>query len=100
MKNKTNLKAIVLSLGLAAAMLPVQAQGVLGNPFDDYYEEKEQESSQGGGVLLRGTYGISENTNEGGISNYGIGEPVPMGSGIAILLAAGLGYVALKKKED
>ena len=35
-----------------------------------------------------------------GISNYGLGETVPVGSGIVILLGAGLGYVALKKKED
>ena len=27
-------------------------------------------------------------------------DPVPLGSGIAILIGAGLGYVALKKKED
>ena len=38
--------------------------------------------------------------DEGGITNSGIGEEVPLGGGIAILLAAGLGYAALKKKED
>ena len=38
--------------------------------------------------------------DEGGITNSGIGEDVPLGGGIAILLAAGLGYAALKKKED
>ena len=27
-------------------------------------------------------------------------DPAPLGSGIAILIGAGLGYVALKKKED
>lgn len=27
-------------------------------------------------------------------------EPAPLGSGIAILIGAGLGYIALKKKED
>ena len=35
----------------------------------------------------------------GGISNDNFTE-APLGSGIAILLGAGLGYVALKKKED
>ena len=38
--------------------------------------------------------------DEGGITNSGIGEEVPLGGGIAILLAAGLGYASLKKKED
>ena len=27
-------------------------------------------------------------------------DPAPLGSGIAILIGAGLGYVALKKRED
>ena len=27
-------------------------------------------------------------------------QEVPLGSGIAILIGAGLGYLALKKKED
>jgi hypothetical protein len=36
--------------------------------------------------------GIDVNTQDFGQS--------PLGSGIAILIGAGLGYVALKKKED
>ncbi len=84
-----------------AAMLTapsVKAQGVFGDMLDNYYSEKE--SSSNSGALLRGNYNISENTDDGGISNYGIGETVPMGSGLVILLGAGLGYAALKKKED
>ena len=41
------------------------------------------------------------NSIEGGITNSGIGQQsAPLGSGLVILLGAGLGYVALKKKED
>lgn len=40
---------------------------------------------------------IDSNTG-GGIQNDDFGAP--LGSGIVILLGAGLGYVALKKKED
>ena len=47
----------------------------------------------------RGALNVTGNT-ESGISNYGIGEEVPVGSGLVILLGASLGYVALKKKED
>ena len=36
----------------------------------------------------------------GGFTNANFGEEVPIAGGIAVLLAAGLGYVALKKKED
>ena len=100
MNNYKKLKALVLSMGLGVAMLmttSVQAQVI--NLLDEYYDELDQKNSQNAGPLLRGDYSISGNTEEG-ISNYGIGETVPMGSGLVILLGAGLGYVALKKKED
>lgn len=34
------------------------------------------------------------------IDNQTFGQTVPVGSGIAILLVAGAGYAALKRKED
>ena len=98
-KNKLKLKAIVLSLMLAAGtMLPasVSAQevvaetggGLLGNGklfgFD--------------GMLFGDRAGEPEQLELEGLTNDGFGAP--LGSGIAILLGAGLGYVALKKKED
>ena len=46
-----------------------------------------------------GLFNKSINTT-GGITNQGIGEEAPLGSGLVILIGAGLGYVALKKKED
>ena len=99
-KSKFNLKTIVFSLGLAAGMMlpaSASAQGVFGDMLDNYYSEKE--SSSNSGPLLRGDYSINDNT-DGGISNDGFGSNAPLGSGIAILIGAGLGYVALKKKED
>ena len=92
---KMNLKAIVLSLGLAAMMLPANAmaQGTAERP---------------GGLFglndLFGAEGLFQTKGEGQeldlnveIQNF---EDAPLGSGIAILIGAGLGYVALKKKED
>lgn len=99
-RKKLTLKAIAFSLGLAAATLPAQAQGVFGDMLDNYYSEKEQ-SSQGGGALLRGS--TRETPNASGSftnGNFGESDPAPLGSGIAILMGLGLGYVALKKKED
>ena len=96
MKKTTSLKAIALSLGLAAMMVPatLNAQinhGLLQNPY------KSQDDHRQGGMLRQGEpVEISDN---GGITNQGIGE-APLGSGLVILLGAGLGYVALKKKED
>ena len=103
-KNNKKLKALVLSLGLGAALLTapsVKAQGVFGDMLDNYYAEKEAQSSQGGGALLRGV--TREEPNFSGSftnGNFGETDPAPLGSGIAILMGLGLGYVALKKKED
>ena len=135
MKNhKRKLKAIALSLALAAMMLPasVSAQelvdetggGMFGlgklfetdELFDNLIEEEPTEiwMPESGGLFNSYESGNADNTflgNRGlfninipgntdtGITNQGIGE-APLGSGLLILLGAGLGYVALKKKED
>ena len=101
MKNKTNRKTIALALALAAVMLP------LGS----YAQEKFE---RGGGMFCRGesfqSDGLSRSmlnqkeTSRGGSFNGTFTndnfETTPIGSGIAILIGASLGYVALKKKED
>ena len=93
-KSKT-LKAIVLSLGLAALMAPatMNAQinrGLLENPYKDNsnknYGMMNPQGDRSGGMEI-------------GVNTQDFGQ-APLGSGIAILIGAGLGYVALKKKED
>lgn len=39
-------------------------------------------------------------TDEGGISNWGIGETVPLGSGLLILTAAGAGYAIYRRRNS
>ena len=100
--NKLNLKATVLSLGLAAGMMlpaSASAQGVFGDMLDNYYAEKEQ-SNQSSGMMLRGSGDRSGESFSFTNGNFGESDPAPLGSGLVILLGAGLGYVALKKKED
>ena len=92
-KSKT-LKAIALSLGLAAMMTPatMNAQinhGLLQNPY-------KTESNKNHSMLKQSTRD-AESFN---ISNGNFNEQAPIGSGIAILMGLGLGYVALKRKED
>ena len=90
-----NLKAIVLSLGLAAMMLPANAMA-------------QGTSKRPGGLFgfndLFATEGLFQNRSEEQelelIVEIQPFEEAPLGSGIAILIGAGLGYVALKKKED
>ncbi len=99
MKNTKNLKTIVFSLGLAVMMLTannLNAQndgsrglfGMGGSSADKEYST---------GSLMKGD---PISFTDEGVYNNGIGETVPLGSGVAIMLVAGLGYVALKKKED
>ena len=97
MKTTKKLKTITLSLGLAALMfqaVTVDAQvinrGLLQNPYKDNSNKNHGMMNQQGD--RRGGMGIDVNTQDFG--------QAPLGSGIAILIGAGLGYVALKKKED
>ena len=97
MNNNKKPKALVVSLGLAAMTLTAnnlnaQNGGGLfgrGETSSDYATASSNES------MLRQGDPTSIN---GGFQNDDFGAP--LGSGIAILLGAGLGYVALKKKED
>jgi len=99
-KNYEILKVLVLSLGLATMTLTandLNAQNGgglfgLGATSSDYTANSSEES-----LLQKG--GAGDSTITGGIQNDNF-EDVPLGGGIAILLGAGLGYVALKKKED
>ena len=94
---KKSLKALALSLGLAALMAPatMNAQinrGLLQNPYKD-------ESGKNHG-MMNSTGSRGEITlPSSNIANDDF-STAPIGSGIAILIGAGLGYVALKKKED
>lgn len=98
----------MFSLGLAAMTLTannLNAQnggGLFGlGPSSESTGSYQEES------LLRGrpkkTYADinGDNSEPTGININGIGQSnAPLGSGIVILMSAGLGYVALKKKED
>ena len=119
-ESKLNLKTIAFSLGLAAGMMlpaSASAQGVFGDMLDNYYAEKEAQSSQGGGALLRGSetrsvegYSISTgqfggNGGQAGgdygiiIGTFGQEPPAPLGSGLFIMAAAGAAYAFSKKRK-
>ena len=101
MVKSQTLKAIVLSLGLAALMAPatMNAQinrGLLQNPY------KQDNSQKNTGMMNpNGNRGVDGSGLTVLKQDFGAEAPsAPLGSGIAILIGAGLGYVALKKKED
>ena len=92
---KMNLKAIVLSLGLGAIMLPANAmaQGTAERP-GGLFGLNDLFAAEG---LFQTKGEVEELELNVDIQTF---EEVPLSSGIVILLGAGLGYVALKKKED
>ena len=91
------MKTLVFSLGLAAMMLSVTEMNAQSRGLFDRGEASADMEGRGGRGMINGG-GTS------GITNYGIGEwdgeEEPLGSGIAILVGAGLGYVALKKRKE
>ena len=96
---KTNYrKALVLSMALSALLaMPTitfaqrEKDGLFGT-------DPAAKNVQSGGMLNQGNNRGETSVTGNGIQNDDFGAP--LGSGIAILLGAGLGYVALKKKED
>ena len=102
-------RALVFSLVLAATMLlapSVHAQGML-NLLDEYYAEKDKKSNSGG-LMGRGSFGGYNLSNQqfgsnshGGyqLSNQTFGQETPVGSGLAILTVAGMGYAAMKSRK-
>ena len=93
--NKTNLKALVLSLGLAALMAPsAKAQNTTERPGGLFGHNDQPGTS----FMHRNT--VEKKGLDLNVGTQPFQEPAPLGSGIVILIGAGLGYVALKKKED
>lgn len=95
MHNKKNTKNFVLLLGLTAMMLlptNLNAQNKPGGMFGYHHDSDANK----GGMMRTGT---SPSITGGGISNDDFNE-TPLGGGIAILIGTGLGYMALKNKED
>ena len=90
------MKAIVLSLGLVAMMIPASAmaQKTTERPGGMFGLNDRSRTS----FLYRAEEEEFDLFVDVDIQTFQ--DPVPLGSGIAILIGAGLGYVALKKKED
>lgn len=85
---KTRFKELAF-LAILAVFIPISMSAQKSDGFfrggNDDYQDRE-------------TFVINGNS-EGGLSNYGIGETVPVGSGLFIMLTAGAGYVVLRRKK-
>ena len=86
MKNFTKLKALMLSfMVLTAITMSAQRSDGFFKNYNDNYENR--------------TEGIEIN-DDVGISNYGIGEEVPLGSGLLIITALGVGYAIMCRRRN
>ena len=103
MTKSQTLKAIVLSLGLAAMTLPSNAQvinrGLLQNPYKDESIKKHgmmnpQGNRSEGSTLGNEAFGTAGSQ----IGNEPFGAP--LGGGLGILLAAGMGYAFIQSKKN
>lgn len=114
MKRTVAMKAIALSLGLAALTLPsatLNAQsnngrGLFGKGMetDASHDGGLLRSSQGGGIgfnISTEQFGGSEGGGTGGfnISTEQFGNEGPLGSGLFIMAAAGAAYAFKKRKN-
>ena len=90
---KVKKKALVFSMALAAGLLvPTTMNAQSGGSrgiFDRGFEASES-TRDGGGMEWQG----------GGMTPQNPNEEAPLGSGLMLLVAAGAGYAALKRKED
>ena len=94
MTKKNSLKAIALSLGLAALMAPATPLNAQSRPSGLFGSDPQTNDNSPKGLMNPNRSGVSfELSND----NF---DPAPLGSGLVLLIGAGLGYVALKKKED
>ena len=90
---KVKKKALVLSMALAAGLLVpmtmnAQSDGSRGI-FDRGFEASES-TRDGGGM----------DWQDGGMTPQDPTTNAPLGSSLLVLVAAGAGYAALKRKED
>ena len=101
-QNKKNLRAMAFSMVLAAGLLlPAGASAQQRDGLFGYAQSPSDAKTEG--LFNTGNNRTAVTLNLQDINNYGLGEPepdAPLGSGLAVLLAAGLGYVALKKKKE
>lgn len=97
---KQKLKTVVLSLALAGMLWPANAfaQGGLFRPENP--EPSRSLLNRSGGSAQEGVtlQNFGENQNGITLQNFGEGN-APLGSGWLVLMGAGLGYAALKKRK-
>jgi len=106
MKRKLKMMALMAAMA-AGVLLPctMKAQDLFsGNPINNQRFGVSNEGGIDNQMFGVGNVGSIDNqrfgaSNEGNITNQTFGNKLPLGSGILIMVAAGAGYAALKRKR-
>jgi len=93
MKKQNFLKVFILSAAMVAGLLLPTSMSA--QKSDGFFRGGETEIYEN-----RESFVINGNDSEGGLSNYGIGEAVPVGSGLLVLSAAAAAYAFARRKRS
>ncbi|MGN0033644.1 MAG: hypothetical protein ACI358_07725 [Candidatus Limimorpha sp.] len=97
MKRNVRLKMSVVAMAMLFMPLALSAQ------TDGFFTS---DNNGGGNRGVAGTYPVNSGSGESPfefeapIGNGGVAPKTPISSGLLIMVAAGAGYLALKKKEE
>ena len=91
-KTTQKMKALVLALAMATSLLLPMTTNAQNGGGDNWF--------RGGGDNYNDRSGGVSGVEWNGMTPQNPTEQAPLGSGLLVLVAAGAGYVALKKKED
>lgn len=89
MKKTTTLKAFVLYLAMALVAIFPTTMNAQRSRSDGFFSGSLDNNDD-----------RTDGINVEGISNYGIGEEVPLGSGLLIMVAAGAGYAVSRSRRN
>lgn len=93
MKKQNFLKVFILSAAMVAGLLLPTSMSAQRS--DGFFRGGETEIYEN-----RESFVINGNDSEGGLSNYGIGEVAPVGSGLLVLSAAAAAYALARRKRS
>ena len=99
MKRKLMILAVTMVMMALPMSISAQSPSLFGR------EHGATTKYEGGGDLTSSVFGreSAQYGSQLGVGNQGFGQvpnPVPMGSGVAMLIAAGAGYALLKSKKS
>lgn len=90
MKNIKSLIIGVFVMAIILSPLAMSAQSFFGS--DNFFKVEENNYYNRSDII--------NSSEDPGITNQTFGQPLPLGGGIAVLVATGVGYAIMKRKNN